>query len=267
VRKEGRGGGGEGKRRAAVKLAEERKSNDKNETEGGGGGFLPTHLALGGRAEGESTATAARSPRQPAALGPSLHGYARLHNFLKLKNFNTNKCYPVEGAAAAGEQLLPRCKCFPGAAASPVAKPHPALNPGAASAPLPRLPLPLLCHCPVAGLHLPQLNPSPQPTSPRQLLPRSSCSPAEEGDGEGKGRAAVEVAEERKSDDKNKTEGGREGACYLLTWLEGGRGADGHGSPRFAEPAAAGGLRSCTVMPDCTVSQNLRIETKIKRKG
>ena len=41
-----------------------------------------------------------------------------------------------EGAAAAGEHLLPRCNCFPAVAAPHVADPPPPLPP-AASAPLP----------------------------------------------------------------------------------------------------------------------------------
>jgi hypothetical protein len=65
-----------------------------------------------------------------------------------------------------------------------------------------------------------------------------------EGDGEGKRKAAVQVAEER-------CRRGTEGVptSYLLTWLR-GRGADGHGRRRgYALP-------SCTVLPDCIVFQN-----------
>ena len=43
--------------------------------------------------------------------------------------------------------------------------------------------------------------------SPPPLLRQSSCSPAEEGDWEGKRRAAVKVAEERKINDKNEKKG------------------------------------------------------------
>ena len=54
---------------------------------------------------------------------------------------------------------------------------------------------------------------------------------------------------------------GREGAPYLLTWLRGERGPDGHGSK---ESAAAGGfaLPSCTVVPNCTVLKTKKSQQK-----
>ena len=101
-----------------------------------------------------------------------------------------------------------------------------------------------------------------------QLIPRcrfadspaAAAPPRQVLAGRGRGwgscrRAAVKVAEERQIDDKNETERGKEGLATNSPGI-GGREADGHGSPRFAEPAAAGGLRSCSVMPDCTVFQN-----------
>ena len=79
-------------------------------------------------------------------------------------------------------------------------------------------------------------------------LPRGICSPAEEGVGEGKRRAAIKEAEDRKMMTKTKQKG-REGAPYLLTWLsgEGDPTAMAARSPRQPVALRSPPARSCQV--------------------
>ena len=117
-----------------------------------------------------------------------------------------------EGAAAAGEHLLPRCNCFPAVAAPHVADPPPPLPPAASA------PLPPRCRfdSPAAGARRPR-----------------------RGFGEGRRRAALKVAEKKINNEKNETEGGGRGRPTYSP------GLGGKGTRRPRQQGVCGSRRLC----------------------
>ena len=165
------------------------------------------------------------------------------------------RCSSGEGAAAAGEHLLPRCNCFPAVAAPRVAG-HPT---------------PLLPHrrCPrsICATAPPLQR---RPATPSSLLP--SCSSGEGAASatlpprcrfdspaaaarrprRGLGKASGERRSKKQKREKMMTktkQKGREGAPYLLTWLsgEGDSTAMAARSPRQPVALRSPPARSCQV--------------------